>query len=292
MIPFADLRGQLCQEAALFMKNSFAIKTRQSYSTHRKSYTTFCNMLNVQPVPSSTQTICLYAAYLARRLKYSSVKAYMNGVRLMHLDYGLPNPLENNFAYVNMMRGIRRCLGDSPNRKLPMTPKLLSKCLSYLNLNKLEDISTWTIMLLAFYGMLRMGSIVCQDGQCDHSKHLSMNDITPSPAGFIVVIRFTKTIQFQQRQLIITLPRLPGSILCPSQAMALYLMHRPRGVPNGGALFMRDVTGVPVTTASIRARIQRVLQLAGFAASEYGNHSMRRYELWLFLRLELGTSLD
>ena len=163
MILFADLRAQLCQEVAQYTQNSFAENTRQSYTTHHRSYLTFCNALNVPPVPSSTQTICLYAAYLARRLKYSSVKAYMNGVRILHLDYGLPNPLENNFAYVNLMRGIRRSLGDKPNRKLPMTPKLLAKCLSYLNLGDLQDISTWAIMLLAFYGMLRMASIVCPD---------------------------------------------------------------------------------------------------------------------------------
>ena len=199
----------------------------------------------------------------------------MNGVRILHLDYGLPNPLENNFAYANLMRGIRRCLGDRTNRKLPMTPKLLANCLSYMNLDNLHDISTWAIMLLAFYGMLRMGSIVCQDNRCDHSKHMSLQDISPSPSGFIVVIRFTKTIQFQQRQLIITLPRITGSPLCPSQALALYLMKRPRGVPRG-PLFMRDIAGSPVTTASIRARIQQLLQLAGFAPAEFGNHSMRR----------------
>ena len=57
------------------------------------------------PVPATSQVISRYATFLARSLKFSSIKQYMNIIRLLHLEWDLPNPLCNNFVVQQTMRG-------------------------------------------------------------------------------------------------------------------------------------------------------------------------------------------
>ena len=41
------------------------------------------------PVPASSDTICLYAAFLARSLKFNSIKSYLNIIGLLHKAFQL-----------------------------------------------------------------------------------------------------------------------------------------------------------------------------------------------------------
>ena len=72
----------------------FTQTTKQSYISHRKSFLLFCAKFHYQPLPVSTITLCRYAAHLAERLAYNSIKQYLNIVRIMHLEAGLTNPLK------------------------------------------------------------------------------------------------------------------------------------------------------------------------------------------------------
>ena len=60
-------------------------------------------------------------------------------MRLLHLELGLQNQLVNSFKMDCVLKGIRRDLGDTPTRKLPIDPSLLLKILSKLDLDNIED---------------------------------------------------------------------------------------------------------------------------------------------------------
>ena len=106
------MAAQVTQDALLgevdfFRSLTWAPNTQRSYAVHRKAYLQFCDLLGLQPVPASSDQLCMYAAYLARRLKYNSVKQYMNIIRILHLEWNLPNPLSGNFKLHSTLRGIR-----------------------------------------------------------------------------------------------------------------------------------------------------------------------------------------
>ena len=87
----------------------------------------------------------------------------MNIVRLLHLEFGLKNPLAINFKIKCVLKGIRRDLGDTPTRKLPIDPSLLLKILSKLDLDNIEDCNVWAAALVMFYGMLcRSNALTCE----------------------------------------------------------------------------------------------------------------------------------
>ena len=90
----------------------YGANTQQTYKTHRATCLSFCHAMGYAPVPATNDTISRYAAFLASSLKFTSVKQCMNIIRLMHVEWGLGNPLQNNFIVSSLLKGIRRLLGD------------------------------------------------------------------------------------------------------------------------------------------------------------------------------------
>ena len=72
--------------------------------------------MNIPAMPASTTNICFYAAFLARSLKYTSVKQYISTIGLLHKEFGLTNPLTDNYFLSSLLNGIRRVKGDSVNQ--------------------------------------------------------------------------------------------------------------------------------------------------------------------------------
>lgn len=70
MVDLVELDGQV----AFYKGQALSVNTRKTYSAQWKSYIAFFDLLGTQPLPASPLLLCRYAAYLARRLKYSSIK--------------------------------------------------------------------------------------------------------------------------------------------------------------------------------------------------------------------------
>ena len=81
--------------------------------------------------------VCRYVAYLAMTHTYSSIKQYLNVVRLLHVCGGLSNPLTNQTMLQAVMKGVRRIKGDTPKRKPPMTLDIVRTLRKKLNLIRL-----------------------------------------------------------------------------------------------------------------------------------------------------------
>ena len=264
------LRLALHAEIQEFMLKTYSPNTTQAYSTHRRSYLTFCSVLGIPPVPADPVGLCMYAAVLARILKYTSIKQYMNIVRILHLEWGLPNPLANNYQLSCVLGGIRRHIGDRPHRKTPLTTQLLLQFLSCLDLSGPADCALWAAMLLAFYGLLRIGSMLCGSLQCDHSRHVTLADVQLHCEGIDITVQVTKTIQFAERTLVIPLLRVPGNVLCPFQALTLYLQRATLPRPLGESplpLFVTSPSGKPLTALAFASRVRDLAHLTGNADS-------------------------
>ena len=97
----------------------------------------FCTQFGYNPVPADPTTLCRYVCFLAKKLKYNSLKQYLNYVRLLHSECGFPNPLENNFKLSQTLKGIRRCFGDAVTQKISVTPDMLKEILQKIGFNKM-----------------------------------------------------------------------------------------------------------------------------------------------------------
>ena len=56
----------------MFSSLVYSKNTKRAYKTHRDAYLRFCAFMGYSPVPASSLTLCRYATYLARTLKFNS----------------------------------------------------------------------------------------------------------------------------------------------------------------------------------------------------------------------------
>ena len=117
---FADpgdpkLAAELTREVQQYQCQLFAESTKATYKTHRNTYLRFCFYMGYTPVPVHPTHLLQYAAFLARSLKPASITCYLNIIGILHKEFGLPNPLLDNWPLKSLLTGIKRAIGTPPN---------------------------------------------------------------------------------------------------------------------------------------------------------------------------------
>ena len=201
---------------------------RRTYSTQLGLFLRFCSYLNINPVPISATDLGRYVAFLAPKLCFSSIRRYLNVVRLLHVESGHPNPLTDNWFLDSVLKGLRRKKGDSTCQRLPITATILNGILQLLNLGNPFDLTFWAACLVGFLSFFRKSNLLIPSfNKFDPSRHLCCTDVTFSTSGAILAVRWSKTIQFRQHTLEVPLPHMRGSPFCPSSALLLVISSLP-----------------------------------------------------------------
>jgi len=237
--------------------------------------------MGYSPVPVQQPHLLQYAAFLARSLKPSSIRSYLNIIGILHKEFGLPNPLLNNWALKSLLTGINRVNGSPPNQKLPITPDILHRIYSTLRFTNSLDSSFWAICLVAFFGMFRKSHLLPESAnKFDPSKQLTKADFKVHSWGILIIIRWSKTIQFRERVVEIPIPCIPYNKLCPTTATNHAFQFTQDDTANTSQAFnwLDHVshTNKCFTYNMFIAKLKHHLQLIGINATLYSGHSFRR----------------
>ena len=111
------------------------------------------------PLPADTRTICLYAAFLAHSLQFSSINNYLGIIALLHKEFYLPKPSSDNWALKSRLSGIKRVKGNTIKQKLSITLHILSGIHRVINLCTSYDSTFWDVCLIAFLDY--SGNLIC-----------------------------------------------------------------------------------------------------------------------------------
>ncbi|CAH3120246.1 unnamed protein product, partial [Porites lobata] len=107
-------------------------------------------------------------------------------------------------------------------------------------------------------------------------KVITRADLVFTSSGANIHVSATKTIQCQQRSLILPIPVIPGSRLCPISALRRHFALNPG--PVSAPLFsVSSGSGlVPITYKQFCAFLSRVISTLNLDPSLYSPHSFRR----------------
>ena len=268
----------LDQDVVALRSLTFAESTRRTYQSQQALYLQFCSSLHIAPVPISSGNLGRYIAFLGTKLSFSSVRQYLNVVRIMHLDQGHNNPLQNNFYLSTILKGLQRRKGNGINQKLPITDSILKGILAVLNLNSPFDVCFWAVCLVAFFSFFRKSNLLIPSQvQFYPAKHLCVSDVQFSPHGAVLSVRWSKTIQYRQKVLNIPLPLIAGSPFCPSSALMLCTGLIPKQDKPLPLFSFPTINGtLPITYAAFITHLRLCLRKIGFNPSLYSGHSFRR----------------
>lgn len=220
----------------------------------------------------------MYVAYLARRLKYASIKQYINIVRIMHREAGRANPMVNDFHFEMTLKGIRRSLGDSVTQKTAFTPKMLHQLRNGLNLSLPKDIVVWAAALIMFFGLLRKSNVLLGSGQkFNPVRGICRSDMVMTHNGYQCRIKWSKTNQFGAKPTFAFFPRLPDHPLCPTRAIFRALQGAPGALPQDPALqYSNGGRMIPLSATIFLETIRRAMGGRGEGGLDLGTHGFRR----------------
>lgn len=224
--------------------------------------------------------------FLARTLSATSIPCYLNVVCILHLQHGFNNPLQEplfKFQKDLLMRGVKRINSNAVRQKLPITPDILRKLHGQLDLitNSL-DATFWAACVIAFFSFFRKSNLLVQsESAFDPQKHLRACDIRIFAWGLLLVVRCSKTIQYRNRTLMVPVPRIAGSTLCPH--VAITNAFKLAGISSYdkhllSPAFMYSLKGnlKVLTFATFTSKLKQTLDKCGFNSNLYSGHSFRR----------------
>ena len=269
--PIASLDARV----SLLRSQVYAESTKRTYSSYLSSYKHFCFQNGIPLVPISQQNLGRYIAHLTFRCKYSSITNDLSIIRILHLESGFINPLESYYVST-LKKGTRRFLGDSVNRKLPITPTILLGIFSQLSLKLPLHVTFWAACLVAFFSFFRKSNLFMHS-QSQKTKFLCRSHVSFSPSGAVISVDWSKTIQYSQRVLSIPLPFIKNSPMCPSTSLYLTQNLVPGARPNSSPFQYPLGSTVQVLTYSkFLLLLQDFLRGLHIDPKSYSGHSFRR----------------
>ena len=236
--------------------------------------------MGVLLVPASSQTICLYAAFLARTHKFSSIQNYLNIIDIIHKEFCLPNPLKENWHLSSLLTDIKHVKGNLVKQKLPITVNILLHIHEYLNLSSSVNPSFWAICLVAFFGMFRKSHLLAKTGKSfDPKKQLVRSDFEFFPWRALVKVHWSKTIQFRERTILIPLPGLRALPFVQWEQFCMLFSFSPKaGLDDQAFVWVDPLKLIPqsFTYNLFMSKLREVLHSAGLSGADFGTHSFCR----------------
>ena len=101
-----------------------APSTRRTYRDRVRSYQQFCNQFNIQQFPATSLTLCYFCTSIVHHVSYKTIKVYLAGIRLEHLERGLHDPTDDKLLQL-LCTGIKYSQGITSRTRLPITIDLV-----------------------------------------------------------------------------------------------------------------------------------------------------------------------
>jgi integrase len=271
--------SQLWKEAQLTVEQGFAKGTLQNLKIQISKYRKFCADWGCQEFPASLRTILMYMEWLGRQFSAAStIRNYLYGVKFWHIINGLSGEQFDGYVVKRMHKGLEKKLKHKKKQALPITPEVLLDIKKVLDLELPWDCTKWALYLTAFFLVCRKSNLVpLSVRQFDSSKQLTRAHFQQTGEDLSVVLTWTKTIQFNERKLVVPILTIKGSQLCPVEAFRR--MCQLVKVPDNGPAFARiDKVGkvVPITYNVFLKELRKDISRTGRDPKGFSTHSFRR----------------
>lgn len=228
----------------------------------------------LSPFPATVDTLTCFLEFMARTSGYPHLKHLLSSVKFMHEALDQPFPT-NSFYVDTTMQGLKRRLAKVPFQVLPLTPSILKRMFSHLNMSVIQDRALWCSFLLSFYGLLRKSNAVPKSAIFSAKKVLTRRNISVDTVNNMVYVYLGhgKTNNFCTRDVIIPIPGNNDPAMDPVRHIQA-LFSRVQTNPESPAFTYAP--GQFIKYTSFTSRLKELLKKAGVDPALYSGHSFRR----------------
>lgn len=253
-------------KAEEFAKHSASDNTRRGYASDWRQYTAWCLSHGVESLPATPETIALYIADMAGRLKPATLGRHLAAVSKAHSAAGYESPCAMRHAAVKAVwSGIRRLKGTAQVQKAPLLTADLRRMISALP-DSLIGRRDAAILLLGFAGAFRRSELAA----------LKVGDVEFVEEGLKVTLRRSKTDQ-DGKGFVKAIAYGSDPRSCPVRALRRWLDDA--GI-NQGAIFRRVNRHGRLSESGISGQVvaivlKRSCDSIGLETAKFSGHSLR-----------------
>jgi site-specific recombinase XerD len=274
----ADLPALVEQAGArarAYMRASRAENTRRAYAADWRNFSIWASSAGLQPIPAAAETVGLYLAAEAARLRPGTLARHLVAITAAHRAAGhqldtRAAPIRETFA------GIKRTHGTNQNGKAPAVIADLRAMIA-AQPDTLAGLRNRALLLLGFAGALRRSELVALDAE----------DLDFTSSGLVVTLRRSKTDQEGEGREV-GVPYGSRLETCPVRTLETWLETADIAI---GPLFREINRGDRLTAPYMDKRgrqrgarlgdkavaliVKRAAEAAGLDPAKYAGHSLR-----------------
>lgn len=256
--------SRLAEQAREFAAHAKAENTVRAYRSDWADFQTWGAETGLQTLPATPETVALYIADLAGRLKLSSLRRRLASISQAHRAANHESPT-TSAAVRAVLAGIAREKGSASVKKAPLDVPTLSKIFDALP-DGPSGVRDRALLLLGFAGAFRRSEVVA----------LEVSDLEFKREGLVVTLRRSKT-DAEGHGARVGIPYGSNPETCPVRAVQAWLeAAQVKSGPLFRAITRHDhIASTGLTAASVALIVKRAVGLAGLEPKSFSGHSLR-----------------
>ena len=259
------------------LTNAFCQSTKRAYATLFKTFLAFTIFLEWDIFQVTVfNLLCFLECLNYNKVKASLMANYLSAIKANFIVLGLDVSIFQDVRIKYYQKAVQLSAPMNVKLKKVIDVPLLLQIIDQCNYTYMGQVFK-PLYLLAFYSFLRMSNLVPHSmAAFSPLRHLAQGDVMYRKDKIVLLIKWSKTMQYAKDAKLITIPKIPGSPLCPVTAISNLLLLTPRA-PNL-PLFQYKVADswVPLTDARVRRHLNLTLDRLGLADAGFTFHSFRR----------------
>ena len=255
------------------MIHSRAGSTARKYLTAFRRWKSWAESRDFPTFPVKEVHLVLYMQSVGEHTNSKAmVEEAFNAISWFHVLGSQPSPTESAFAKATL-QGLQKDLAKPVRKKLPVTVDMLAAIVDDTErTGTLANLRLSAACLLSYAAFLRFDELV----------HVKAKDITFNDKFISIYIPRSKTDQLWQGNVVLVART--GSRLCPVTMLEKYMSRAGVGSSDDRFIFrsivktkrgerLREIGNMSYTR--LRECFKEKLEFLGFAAQNYGLHSLR-----------------
>ena len=184
-------------------------------------------------------------------------------------------PPEERPKLKTAMKSLQKAFKKKPRQAHPMKIKDLRKIQQIVDFQNEYEETTFTAMILAFFGILRVANVTVKNRTAyDHKDDLSRKSFINRHGQYGLIIKKSKTITRRERQHISWIPQIPyATEICPVNAILDHICTHQDKTENAPLLQIR---GKALTKHQFKKTYNILLGRAGLCCRKLTPHALRR----------------
>lgn len=263
------------RRADYFADMSISKSTRRAYESDWRHFFGFCRDLELEELPATPETVCLYLSSMAdKQAAVSTIVRRLTSISAIHRAAGHDSPAKNDIV-ARVLKGIKRTYGRPPGQAKALSWHDLSRMVAQCD-SLMIGLRDAALLALGWSSALRRSELVALD----------IGDLDFVEEGLVVTVKRSKTDQEGQGYRI-GIPRAKAG-LCPVETVRRWIERQASDdqLPGDTPLFCKlGIFGRgkwwanPIGRLSDRMVseiVKRYARFAGLNPELYSAHSLRR----------------